>query len=153
MRHDVFAQHARQLFRHDLAITVVSRTSNSDRRMDSTFNLVDEIVVRMRDHRDQHLTPMAHERLQEADEVARQLRPIRLLEHLVLALRTHARRFQERAQAAIRLHRIGDLIEHLTPAAQIIRALRELEKRLGVILGDCRFAHYWPTLSVPIELR
>ena len=43
MRHDVFAQHARQLFRHDLAITVVSRTSNSDGRMDSTFNFVDEI--------------------------------------------------------------------------------------------------------------
>ncbi len=34
------------------------------------------------------------------------------------------------------------LVDHLAPAAQVARALRQLEERLGVVPRDRGFAHY-----------
>ena len=110
--------------------------------MDASFDLVDEVVVLVRDLRDQHLAPMRHERLKKADEVPRQLAVVGFLDDCVLPLRADAWRLQEDAQPAVALDRIRDLVDHPSPTAKILAAVRQLEQRLGVVPGDRRLAHY-----------
>src|SRR5262249_20750917 len=97
--------------------------------------------------------PMIDERLQKPNESRRQLATKRALHDLVLALRTHARRLEKDAQAAVALHRVRDPVDHLAPPAQIASLLRELEERLSVVPGDGRLAHGQLARRVPSNAR
>jgi hypothetical protein len=83
-----------------------------------------------------------HQRLQKPHEGARHDVAVRFAEDLALLLRAHARRLQEQAQAAVGLDAVRHVVDHLAPAAQVVRLARQLEQRLGVVPGDGGFAHY-----------
>ena len=50
-------------FAHDRAVSLVGVTSERHRRVDSAFDLVYQVVILVRDHRDEHLPAMVHEGL------------------------------------------------------------------------------------------
>ena len=101
VRHNLFAEHARELLHDEIAIGVVRLARHRDGGMYSAFDLIDEIVIRARDLRDQHLSAIVDERLEEAKEVARQLRAVGLLHHFVLLLRADARRLENLTQPPV----------------------------------------------------
>ena len=56
----------------------------------------------------------------------------------------------EHTQAAIRLHRVADALDHVAPRAQLATTpTRQLQQRLGVVLGNRGLAHYCETLRLP----
>ena len=102
VRHHLLAERrARAAGRSSWRSFVVRLARHGHRRVHATLDLVDEIVILVRDRRDQHLPAVRDERLDEAHEVARQLVAVRLLDDLVLLLRADARRLEEDPQAAV----------------------------------------------------